>query len=137
MLQEYEGIFLGSKIGNGCYRDVYNYRLNEKLVVKIERDDTTFSNILEYKIWEEVQYADDLSKWFAPCIAISPNGKILIQKKAERALKKDYPKELPAFFSDIKMDNFGFLDGRLVCFDYGSLPLTKWFGMRMKKADWF
>ena len=136
MLEEYKNILLGAKIGSGCYRDVYNCRLRDDLVVKIEREDKEFHNIKEWTIWSELEYADEYNKWLAPCLEISKNGKILIQKKVEFGRQKEYPKEIPSFFTDVKPDNFGFIGNQLVCCDYGSTIFTRFFNKKLIKADW-
>ena len=125
----------GDKIGSGSFRDVWQCRLDSKMVVKVERDDTqwrNFHNIHEAKFWSDNEHYEKVSKWLAPVEYVSPDGFILIQRKVE-PIPKDYklPEKLPAFLTDIKPSNFGLLDGKLVCIDYGlnnsnpSLKLTK------------
>lgn len=49
----------------------------------------------------------------------------------------ELPKEVPAFFCDLKAANWGRLGKRIVCHDYGNNPLMeKGMTTRMKKAVW-
>lgn len=136
MEQALKDILVGTKIGSGCYRDVYRCKLDYSLVVKIEKEEGQFHNIKEWNIWEELKYCP-LKKWFAPCISISNDGKILIQKKIEFGRKKDYPNKIPSFFTDVQPHNFGFIGKQLVCCDYGSTIITRNFNdKKLKIADW-
>jgi hypothetical protein len=129
-------ILIGKKMGNGCFRDVYLCKIDYSLVVKIEKENGEFHNIREWLVWKELEYSE-LKKWFAPCIYISNDGKVLIQKKIEFGRKKDYPDKVPSFFTDIQTHNFGFIGKQLVCCDYGSTIITKNFNdKKLKKADW-
>lgn len=126
----------GKLIGSGIYRQVYEYKFNKDLVVKIETADTKFfANIQEYSVWQEVQ-GTEFAKYFAPCVAISENGLILLQKRT-KPMKK-YPKEIPAFFTDTKLQNYGMIKGQFCCHDYASHKLYK-VGLtkKMIKADWW
>lgn len=138
MEEELKDVLIGTKLGWGIHRDVYKCKIDDSFVVKVEREDHNFANIIEWKIWEEVQYAENLARWFAPCERISTNGKILIQKKVEMGRKKDYPRQIPAFFTDVKMENFGFIGNQLVCFDYASIVWSRNLNeKKMKKVIWF
>ena len=72
-----------------------------------------------------------------PCIAISDDGIVLVQKKTTEATKKQYPKKIPNFFTDTKYQNFGIYKGHLVCHDYGDLLIEKGLTKRMKNAEWW
>ena len=129
---------LGEKLGTGSARDVYVLSYDTSKVVKIAKDGGR-QNILEYETWCSVQYSDYHSKWFAPCVWISDGGNVLIQERAvpiiPPKLDKDYkvmidkiPDKIPNYFTDIKLTNFGFIDGRFCCVDY-ALNLMKEYGM--------
>lgn len=94
-----------------------------------------FANVLEMKFWSDNQYHAPIAKWLAPCDYLSPDGLILLQRKCEALRESDkLPDKLPSFLTDVKRDNYGWLDGRIVCFDYAlniSSPSA-----RMKKAGW-
>lgn len=133
-------LFIGHYIGAGVARTVYKHALDPSLVIKYEHGNETFQNILEWEIWNTIKDTK-LAKWFAPCVAISPNGHFLIQKKAEMLHKDQFPSHVPALFTDLKYQNFGRIGKQFVCFDYGSahihainkaLKLVK-----LKKTDWW
>lgn len=111
-------LIIGDKIGSGIGRTVYENRINSDTVIKIEEE--SYQNIKEWEFWQDVQYSD-ISKWFAPCLSISPCGIFLVQTKCEPLPKKMYPRKLPKFMADIKYENFGYLNGKIVCFDYGTI----------------
>ncbi|MBG6194786.1 hypothetical protein IWQ52_002300 [Labrenzia sp. EL_159] len=46
----------------------------------------------------------------------------------------ELPDKLPTFLTDIKRENFGLFDGRLVCIDYATTIMDA--STRLKKADW-
>ena len=123
----------GTLLGNGAYRNVYELKLNPTYVIKYERT-RTFCNAQEWLIWQEVQ-GTDLERWFAPCHLISQDGAFLIQQRTKPVSK--LPAELPDFFADLKPENFGRLNGRLVAHDYGNhriytKGLHRW---RMRKVS--
>ena len=76
-------LFCGKCIGNGCYRQVYEHKFDDSLVIKIEcADNKVFCNIREWTIWSELP-ENEMKRYFAPCIDISENGLILIQKRTK------------------------------------------------------
>jgi len=111
--------FLGTYIGSGSYRDVFNHNENSKLVVKIENREAHGDNWAELRLWRAVENTE-YAKWFAPCKYISTNGIILYQRKTApiETKEKKIPKEIPAFFTDVKRSNFGWIGNQLVCHDY-------------------
>ena len=130
------GVLCGEKLGFGMDRDVYVCRLDEDYVVKVERDNSSYDqNIIEYRIWTDLQGKPDLQKYFAPCKYLSGNGKILIQKRTEPIRMSDIPDKLPMFLNDMKLENYGILDGKFVCHDYGYIDLTVGWTKRLKKTD--
>jgi len=123
----------GKKIGSGCYRKVYECSFDNTLVVKVESRSQCFSNILEWTYWGELHWMEGYKEWLAPCVQISPSGGVLIQKKIEPIRRNELPKKLPQFLTDIKPENFGMYEGRLVCCDYGSI-LCDW-SKKLKKIE--
>jgi len=107
----------GDFIGQGVDRVVFEYSLDSKYVVKIERE-FPMANMLEWEIWDLVRDRDE-AKWFAPCHHISDCGRILIQRKT-KPMKKTKDIKIPTYFTDIKVENFGTLGKQLVCHDYSS-----------------
>ena len=118
-------LFLGKMIGIGASRTVYQCLINDTYVIKHENHNDMFQNVTEWRLWQEIKEYKEYSKWFAPCHYISPNGMFLIQSKVEKIPVSQYPKEIPAFFGDLKYQNFGMLNGHFVCFDYGTSLITK------------
>lgn len=133
--QELLGLISGSRLGFGCYRSVYQYLPDPTLVLKVaaERPD---QNVIEHAIWKEVESVKGIAKWFAPCLHISPCGVYMLQRKVQFGLPKDYPAKIPACFTDLKYENYGFIGNQLVCCDYAGLLLSLNIGTRMKKVDW-
>lgn len=132
---------LGKEIGYGAYRTVYECAFDDDLVLKVRNPDAydNFANAYEWEVWENVQWTP-FAKWFAPCVKISPDGTVLVQKKTapltDKELKRRLPK-VPAFFTDIKGFNWGLYEGRVVCHDYATHLLhSKGLSCRMKKATW-
>lgn len=129
-------LFVGEQIGRGCGRTVFSLGLNPDFVAKIECEAGSFQNILEHQVWQAVEYTK-FARWFAPIREISANGTILIQKRTEPIPRDRLPEKVPSFFTDLKPENWGLIDGKPVCHDYGfHLMLERGMTSRMKKADW-
>lgn len=127
---------LGKEIGRGMSRIVYEHRTDPTLVVKIETQGGSFQNVREAELWFEI--ADTpFKKWFAPIVYVSACGTVILQKKCAPCQKEKYPGKIPIFFTDTKYDNFGILDGKFVCFDYGTIPFTMDWKNKLKKANWW
>lgn len=129
-------LVLGDCLGYGETRAIYEHALDKSLVVKVENGATNFCNISEWQIWQAVKDTE-FAKWFAPVVSIGPAGSVLTMRKCEPARREELPDKVPAFFTDLKPENFGRLDGRIVCLDYGYHRFFE-FGMtkRLRKADW-
>jgi len=113
----------GELIGRGAYREVYHCKLRPDLVVKVEiHNDNgyrTFHNVHEMAFWQDHQYYDKVSRWLAPCEYLSPDGHILLMKRATPlASHKEIPAKLPSFITDVKETNFGKIDGKVILVDY-------------------
>lgn len=131
--------FIGKKIGYGCYRDVYQYNLNDKYVIKLERENTD-CNTVEYLLWNEIRgLCGNLAwvkDWFAPVNWISPNGKILVMEKTIERPNKKKPSKIPKFLWDVKEDNFGWIGNKYVCHDYGQFYNFIKYDKKMQDAVW-
>jgi hypothetical protein len=137
-LEDLAFLICGKAIGSGMSRNVFEYRLSDKWVAKLEHN-STFQNQVEWEIWNEVKDHKALSRWFAPCIQISGYGQWLIQARTFPIEKRSLPSKVPHIFTDLKIGNWGWLDGRPVCHDYGTM-LCRLFGKhaeRLRKADWW
>lgn len=129
-------LLCGDLIASGTTRHVFGCRLQTDLVVKVEiiKDWRTFENVKEFNVWQFYSNNEGL-KWLAPCKAISPDGRILLQKRCDPLPTGfELPEKLPYFLNDLKPENFGIYQGRLVCLDYALTYLQA--SMRMEKAKW-
>lgn len=109
-------LVLGDRIARGAFRDVYECRLDAMYVVKVERYTGEFHNVREWEVWQHVEDWPMLCKWFAPCTFISACGKALIQHKTIPLIS--IPQNLPTFFTDLKVENFGKIGKQTVSHDY-------------------
>lgn len=130
------GTLLDDKLGSGVSRDVFSLFGNDKHVAKIERPGRGyFANILEFTLWNDIKNTD-LVVWFAPCRCISLGGMLLIQDRTEPMHPKHMPDRIPAFFEDVKLSNWGMLNGKPVCHDYSIHSIIERTSKAMKKANW-
>lgn len=118
------GMLLGDYIGSGAFRDVFAHATSEQHVVKVEDGAGSFHNIAEWETWKAVENTP-YAKWFAPCSHISPAGTILVMRRVEHCSELFLPKRVPAFLTDLKVENWGLLDGNPVACDYGLTLLTE------------
>ncbi len=126
----------GEKLGSGLSREVYEFVFDPSYVVKWQRGTQgSFQNVNEWTIWNAIKEWEWGAKFLAPCKMISPVGSWLLMKKTE-PLPKDFvlPTILPEFLTDFKPENFGLLDGNLVCRDYG-LTIHN-FTKKKKRCHW-
>jgi hypothetical protein len=129
----------GKKLGEGVSRVVYECPWDKTVVFKFETHIGNFANVAEWKLWEAVQYVPNIARWFAPCVAISPNGCVLIQKKTKPLEKCELPTRVPQVFTDIKVSNWGLYKGQPVCHDYAlnqSVTNALCTGSKFRKARW-
>lgn len=136
VFEEAFNLLCGDKLGNGIHRTVYACKLLPDLVVKVENDDYRyFANVMEMKFWNDHEFYPRVAKWLAPCTHLSPDGRILLQKRAD-PLPRDFqlPEYMPSFLTDFKRENYGILNDQLVCLDYAmTIPNPS---IRPKKANW-
>lgn len=139
-------MFIGKKVGEGCYRSVYEFNPNpNKYVIKIEPL-STGCNYNEFLIWEEVSGLVGslawVKDWFAPILWMSPDAKISIQERTfdqSKVRGKVFdvpPKTVPSFFGDVKLDNFGWIGDKFVCHDYGFINRFIQYKKNFKKTKW-
>ena len=111
-------LLCGKLIGEGCYRKVFSCNILPDCVVKQDTR-ANFSNISEYELWTELEKTS-LAKWLAPVVWLSPGGLWLIQKRTQPIGALKLPTRIPSIFADDKAENWGVLNGRIVCHDYGN-----------------
>lgn len=126
----------GERLGQGISRTVYEWLLIKDAVVKFEREGW-HQNVIEWETWERIEHTE-LARWFAPCLDISPCGRVLIQGRTKPVPAAKYPEKVPSFFTDLKRENWGIYKGRPVCHDYGiHLMLENGMTKRERKARWW
>lgn len=140
-MNKFKGIHdlvIGKKLGSGFSRDVYEWVPDNTSVIKVAKNYRGIeANIIEFNTWETLQLKDSLydnaRKWFAPCLEISGCGKYLRMSKTEPLRPHEAPTVIPSFVTDLKIDNIGWLDGRVVFHDYG-IHLFIEDAIKLKKA---
>lgn len=137
MERDFFKLFCGDLISEGSARIVYAHATDPNVVIKIECRSQSFQNVIEWETWNRVrntQYA----KWFAPCINISPCGIVLLQTRTQAKELRHYPDKVPAFFTDLKYMNYGFIGKQFVCHDYGyNLLMEKGMRKTLMGVDWY
>lgn len=109
---------VGRPIGRGQYRDVFEH-LDHRYVIKLENRSRSFCNVIEFELWH-ASAGTKLRRWLAPCIDISPNGGWLLQGRTTPLPGGKLPANVPSVLADLKPDNWGIYEGRVVCHDYGN-----------------
>lgn len=130
-------LICGEPLGFGIARQVFVLGTDPTKVVKVEIAAGSFQNVIEWQTWNdlrETQYA----KYLAPCHHISPCGIVLIQSRVGPLTARHERQPLPSFLTDFKRSNYGVLDRRVVCCDYGTNLLLNHgaFASRMRKPKW-
>jgi len=134
VLEELSYFMFATKLGQGMSREVFLHPHDPTKVIKIENSCEHFQNVKEWEFWNVHKLNKNVSKWLAPCHYISDSGTFLIMDKTEVLPKNKIPKLLPGFLTDHKPENFGLLNGRVVCHDYSfmiynlEMRLRKWRG---------
>lgn len=114
-------VLIGEQLGTGATRRVYALQHNPDLVLKVEYAARQFCNVAEYEIWKAA-VGTPLEKYFAPVVAIDVWGGALLMKRTKPITEKEFRRhvnQLPRFMDDTHWGNFGKLNGRIVCHDYG------------------
>lgn len=134
-------MLVGEKIGQGQSRMVFQHNVDPDKVVKLAcNGDGVLANSIEWTIWQEVQGLKGplawVKDWFCPVHRLSGNSNVIVMSKTAPVRLEEMPKEVPTFLSDIHMANFGWLDGRVVCHDYGFIYGLISYKKKFKKAAW-
>lgn len=133
---EFVDLFCGDELGSGIDRRVFECKLDPAIVIKIERPDTTrFQNILEFQTWNDLGHTP-LGKWLAPVRRVSDSGFVLLMAKTEPVPKGKLPLRMPEWLTDCKASNYGMLEGRVVCHDYGTNLIIAHASKRLRKVHW-
>lgn len=128
----------GKLISQGLNRDVYECKHDPNWVVKIQRTQN-FDNVIEWRLWNAFYDGTNYNEHLADCLTISESGLVLFQKRVTHGNIEDYPKKVPAYFTDFKIQNYGWIGERFVCCDYSNCldMMTGIVPDRLKKADWW
>ena len=131
-------LLLGEHLGGGLHREVFVLAQDPRWVVKLETSpEQGFQNVKEWEVWRDLQHHEPSARWLAPCRAISPNGRVLIQARTQPMRSGGRPLRVPAWCADVKEDNWGRYRGRPVMHDYGLTLLHRLGSVsRMKDAHW-
>lgn len=114
-------LLVGKKIGGGATRNVYELLHIPNLVIKIEYASKRFCNVAEYDIWTTVK-GTKFERFFAPVVDIDVWAGALIMERTQPITEAEFDaelKRLPSFMCDVHWANFGRLNGKIVCHDYG------------------
>lgn len=133
LLGDFTDFFCGDRIGEGCSRSVYEYRIDTRYVVKIDRTNL-FNNVAEWDIWQSLKDSDH-GKYLAPCLSLSSCGRVMLQRRTHSIKFSQLPDKIPAFFADTKLQNWGRIGKNIVCHDYANHAFYAG-GNRMVKATW-
>ena len=132
--EEAFNLLCGELLGEGAFRKVFACTIDPALVVKVETRTGSFHNVQEWRTWDECQFWKKGAAWLAPCVSISPYGTVLLQKRVEPLRKAELPEKMPAFMRDVKAENFGLYEGRVVCSDYAFVASI--LPIKPKKFGW-
>lgn len=133
---DFRKAFCGKLIDWGCFRSVYVLKSDPEYVVKIERKLAAgFCNAQEWSNYGMYGPWDALGPFLAPCLLISGDSQILIQRRITARPRNEYPKTIPNVFTDNKYENWGWIGNDFVCCDYPTLIIGMKFGM--KRAKWW
>lgn len=135
----FKEVACGELLNRGVTRAVYIFKPDPRYVVKYQYR-TGFDNIKEFEIYNELMYREyrELRSYFAECLWISSCGKWLVQRRVRHKKRiNSYPEQIPHFFNDCKLTNYGWIGKRFVACDYANFDLIKGFRKMNKKAHWW
>lgn len=130
----YDGLrtLIDKPLGAGRDRVTFACPWDPTVVVKAEPGrGPERQNVAEWRLWQVVDEAvrtnsgdplrrfREIRRWLAPALYLSDGGTFLVMRRTTPAPLDAFPKRVPSFLFDMKRENFGMLEGRLVCHDYG------------------
>lgn len=128
---------------HGSTRVVHFPKWAPEIVIKISMEDVS-SNVYEWETWQIVNDSEwPVREWLAPCLIVSDNFSVLVQARTQPITTEDIkqgrlPDKIPSWISDTKVENWGWLNDKIVCHDYGNnLFINSAHGKRMKKSNWW
>lgn len=122
-------LVLGNLLGEGQYRKVFPFRANDRYVMKAADTWQGINcNFAEWDLWCQLK-DKPLGAWLAPIESISSGGRYLVMWRASRMTH--LPRRVPLMLAgDLKPANWGMINGRPRCVDYGN-----WLQAHLLKAD--
>ena len=132
-LRELAEFVLGKRLGGGMSREVFLNRADNNTVIKVENYADHKQNVMEWLVWNQFQNVKGIGKWLCPCHSMSHSGTFLVMERARDLEPHEMPKRVPSFISDVKLENFGMLNGKVVLRDYGTITLA--LGVKMVKTN--
>lgn len=121
---DFQSLMVGKELGHGVARRVYEFLPNPDYVIKIEDRSRSFQNVEEFHFWRENEHYKPVRDWLAPIHSISPSGIVLMQKRITPITREQLPDKVPHWMSDVKLEHFGKLDGKIVICDYAFTTRT-------------
>lgn len=135
MLEDALNLFAGKLLGEGADRKVFTHKQDPTLVIKAETGTYSAANVAEWDLWSDFQDRPQ-GRFLAPCVAISPYGRFLLQRRVSPVAIDLLPDKLPRFLADLKAKDFGWYDCRVVCCNYAYIG-SSGFNMRREKTSWW
>lgn len=134
--REFTGLMLEEQLGFGQNREVWKLR-GLPYVAKIANGDPS-QNWREWSFWDDAK-GTEMEKWLAPCLCFSSSGRILIQALTKPLINRLYPEKIPDLLTDLKVQNWGVYEDRVVCHDYGTnyVHANAIAAMELKEAEWW
>lgn len=81
-------------LGQGIHRKVFSCRFRDDLVVKVEDNGDnpmrSFANVREMDFWTYWRDHEPVAKWLAPCEYLSPDGRLMLQRRVD-PIPSDFP----------------------------------------------
>lgn len=139
VLVDFSALFCGDLLSEaGISRRVFVLATDPTKVVKVEEYAGRFQNVIEWETWQQLRETK-YAAYLAPCHFISPCGIVLIQERVSPLPPEREHEKLPDFLTDFKRQNYGLLDGRVVCCDYGTSVAINHgaFASKLRKPEWW
>lgn len=137
LLSDFTDFFVGAMIAEGNSRSVFEFRLNPKLVIKIDRS-SHFDNIAEWDIWHGMKDKHhEAARFLAPCVNISSCGRVMLQERTKPINREQLPDKIPSFLEDYKIQNWGLIGKRPVCHDYANHKLFANANTDLVNVEWW
>ena len=101
-------------LGEGKHRRTYVHPDDETLVIKVIKTDRS-KNLDEFRNCRLINRSG-MGHWIAQVIELLDGGNVLVMERVVPLTRP--PDEIPKFFRDTRVSNWGLLNGRPVCHDY-------------------